>query len=74
MPPDSKGHFGEFGGRFIAETVMPAGLELAAAYWAARRGVPQGIRRLLREYAGPPPNGPVSGELRMADMGIISAQ
>jgi tryptophan synthase beta chain len=30
--PDSKGHFGAFGGRYVAETLMPALLELEAAY------------------------------------------
>ncbi len=30
--PDKKGHFGEFGGRYVAETLMPALKELEAAY------------------------------------------
>ncbi len=30
--PDSKGHFGPYGGRYAAETLMPALLELEAAY------------------------------------------
>jgi tryptophan synthase beta chain len=56
MLPDSKGHFGQFGGRFIPETLMPAVVELAAAYQAARRD-PQFRKDLdyyLREYAGRP--------------------
>ena len=56
MLPDSKGHFGPFGGRFIPETLMPAVVELAAAYRAARRD-PQFRKDLdyyLREYAGRP--------------------
>lgn len=30
--PDQSGHFGEFGGRYVAETLMPALIELEAAY------------------------------------------
>jgi len=30
--PDERGHFGQFGGRYVAETLMPALLELEAAY------------------------------------------
>jgi len=26
--PDARGHFGQFGGRYVAETLMPALLEL----------------------------------------------
>ncbi|MBS7540539.1 tryptophan synthase subunit beta [Ancylobacter lacus] len=33
--PDENGHFGIFGGRFVAETLMPNILELEAAYRAA---------------------------------------
>jgi tryptophan synthase beta chain len=33
--PDGRGRFGEFGGRFVAETLMPLILELEAAYEAA---------------------------------------
>ena len=34
--PDERGHFGLFGGRFVAETLMPLILELEAAYDAAK--------------------------------------
>jgi tryptophan synthase beta chain len=34
--PDERGHFGTFGGRFVAETLMPLILELEAAYEAAK--------------------------------------
>jgi tryptophan synthase beta chain len=34
--PDAEGRFGPFGGRFVAETLMPAVLELQDAYEAAR--------------------------------------
>ena len=57
MQPDTKGHFGKiFGGRFIPETLMPAVVELAAAYKRARRD-PKFRKELdyyLAEYAGRP--------------------
>jgi tryptophan synthase beta chain len=34
--PDEQGHFGMFGGRFVAETLMPLILELEQAYAAAK--------------------------------------
>jgi tryptophan synthase beta chain len=34
--PDETGHFGIYGGRFVAETLMPLILELEAAYGVAR--------------------------------------
>ncbi|MBH0238820.1 tryptophan synthase subunit beta [Methylobrevis albus] len=34
--PDERGHFGSFGGRFVAETLMPLILELEAAYTEAK--------------------------------------
>ncbi|HSG95701.1 MAG TPA: tryptophan synthase subunit beta [Afifellaceae bacterium] len=34
--PDDQGHFGLYGGRFVAETLMPNILELDAAYEAAK--------------------------------------
>jgi tryptophan synthase beta chain len=34
--PDGRGRFGEFGGRFVAETLMPLILEVGAAYEAAK--------------------------------------
>jgi tryptophan synthase beta chain len=34
--PDESGHFGKFGGRFVAETLMPLVLDLEAAYAAAK--------------------------------------
>ncbi|MGL4727132.1 MAG: tryptophan synthase subunit beta, partial [Bosea sp. (in: a-proteobacteria)] len=34
--PDEGGHFGMFGGRFVAETLMPLILELDAAYKFAK--------------------------------------
>ena len=35
--PDEGGHFGIFGGRFVAETLMPLILEVEKAYTAAKR-------------------------------------
>ena len=35
--PDSKGHFGIYGGRFVPETLMPALIELEAAYKKYRK-------------------------------------
>ena len=33
--PDDRGHFGIYGGRFVAETLMPLVLAVEAAYEAA---------------------------------------
>ncbi|MEM1140869.1 MAG: tryptophan synthase subunit beta [Pseudomonadota bacterium] len=35
--PDESGHFGSFGGRYVAETLMPLILDLEAAYEAAKQ-------------------------------------
>ena len=35
--PDTKGHFGEYGGRFVPETLMPALIELEKAYKANKK-------------------------------------
>src|SRR5687767_10011874 len=52
--PDRRGHFGPFGGRYVAETLMPALTELERAYAAARReaSFQKEFHRHLREYAG----------------------
>ena len=34
--PDDRGHFGKFGGRYVAETLMPVVREVEAAYLAAK--------------------------------------
>ncbi len=54
--PDSHGFFGPFGGRYVAETLMPALLELEQAYKAARRDPTfrADIERYSREYIGRP--------------------
>ncbi len=52
--PDRLGHFGEFGGRYVAETLMPALRELDEAYVRLRRDkdFKKEVRDCLREYAG----------------------
>jgi tryptophan synthase beta chain len=52
--PDRRGHFGPFGGRYVAETLMPAIMELERAYASARRdrAFQKEFHRHLREYAG----------------------
>jgi tryptophan synthase beta chain len=52
--PDKKGHFGEFGGRYAAETLMPALIELERAYRDAKKDplFRREFFRYLREYAG----------------------
>jgi tryptophan synthase beta chain len=54
--PDKQGHFGEYGGRWVAETLMPALLELEQAYKQARRdpGFRAELERFSREYVGRP--------------------
>jgi len=54
--PDQRGRFGGFGGRFVAETLMPLILEVEAAYRAAKND-PAFLdewRRLLTHYVGRP--------------------
>jgi tryptophan synthase beta chain len=52
--PDKKGHFGVFGGRYVAETLMPALIEIEKAYRQAvrDRDFQSQFRSYLREYAG----------------------
>jgi tryptophan synthase beta chain len=54
--PDERGRFGEFGGRFVPETVMGALDELAAGYRAARAdpGFAAELELLARDYVGRP--------------------
>ena len=56
MTPTRKGYFGDFGGRFVPETLMPAVEELARAYAAAKRdkAFRDELAYDLREYAGRP--------------------
>ena len=54
--PDSRGRFGEYGGRYVAETLMPALFELEKAYKEARRDPKfrDDLKRYAREYVGRP--------------------
>jgi tryptophan synthase beta chain len=54
--PDRRGHFGEYGGRYISETLMPAVLELEEAYRKFKRNpaFKSELNRYLGEYAGRP--------------------
>ena len=54
--PDEKGRFGEFGGRYVAETLMPLVLELEDEYRAAKKD-PAFLSQmddLWRNYVGRP--------------------
>ncbi len=54
--PDEQGHFGLFGGRFVAETLMPLILELETAYYAAKADpkFQAELTDLLNHYGGRP--------------------
>jgi tryptophan synthase beta chain len=54
--PDAAGHFGVFGGRYVAETLMPALLELEAAWGRLRRDrtFQREFTHWLRTYANRP--------------------
>jgi len=54
--PDERGHFGLFGGRYVAETLMPLILELEQAYEAAKKDASfrTELDNLLAHYAGRP--------------------
>jgi tryptophan synthase beta chain len=54
--PDERGHFGDFGGRFVPEALMPACLELETAFvdaWSDPIFIEE-YQRVLREFAGRP--------------------
>ncbi len=54
--PDARGHFGIFGGRFVAETLMPLILSLEKAYDEARQdpAYHAQLNHLLTHYVGRP--------------------
>ncbi|MHB1663642.1 MAG: tryptophan synthase subunit beta [bacterium] len=54
--PDSKGHFGEYGGRYISETLMPAILELEEFYKKIKNNkeFKDEFKGYLKNYAGRP--------------------
>ncbi|OIO59098.1 MAG: tryptophan synthase subunit beta [Alphaproteobacteria bacterium CG_4_10_14_0_2_um_filter_63_37] len=65
--PDERGHFGRFGGRFVAETLMAALAELEQA-WKASSTDPEFMRELdyyLKHFVGRP--SPVYYAQRLSD-------
>src|ERR1700726_766596 len=54
--PDERGHFGIFGGRFVAETLMPLILDLEAAYADAKAdpAFQAEMNGYLKDYVGRP--------------------
>ncbi len=54
--PDAAGHFGPYGGRYVAETLMPAVIELERAYntISAEPSFQAELELLLKNYAGRP--------------------
>jgi len=54
--PDDNGHFGQFGGRYVAETLMPALLELDEAYRQAKvdPAFQKEVDYYLKDYVGRP--------------------
>jgi len=54
--PDAQGHFGDFGGKFVPETLIPAINELETVYLETRNNLvfQQQLQNLLRGYSGRP--------------------
>jgi tryptophan synthase beta chain len=54
LGPDPAGHFGTYGGRYVAETLMPLVLDLERAYEAAKRdpAFHAELDGLLKHYVG----------------------
>ncbi len=54
--PDTRGYFGEFGGRYVPETLVEPVDALARAYFEARddEGFQANLDRLLKHYVGRP--------------------
>ncbi|MEH6675822.1 tryptophan synthase subunit beta [Phenylobacterium sp.] len=54
--PDAQGRFGQFGGRYVAETLMPLVLDLEAAYLATKEDTAfqAELSGLLTHYVGRP--------------------
>lgn len=54
--PDATGHFGDYGGRYVAETLMPLILEVGKAYEEVKQDNRfwEEIRLLQRDYVGRP--------------------
>jgi tryptophan synthase beta chain len=64
--PDHRGYFGEFGGRFVPETLVEPVEELERAYFAARDdpAFMAELARLLKDYVGRPT--PISEARRLS--------
>ena len=54
--PDERGHFGQFGGRYVSETLMPLILDLEREYRAAKQdpAFHEQFEDLLEHYVGRP--------------------
>ena len=54
--PDERGHFGDYGGRYVAETLMPLVLDLEREYRAAQAdpAFKAEFDDLLEHYVGRP--------------------
>lgn len=54
--PDNLGHFGQFGGRYVSETLIPALLELEKSYIEIKndKGFQKEVSYYLSEYVGRP--------------------
>ncbi len=65
--PDARGYFGEFGGRFVPETLVPALDELTAAYFEAQAdpAFQAELAHLQATYSGRPT--PISYAARLSD-------
>lgn len=65
--PDARGHFGPYGGRYVAETLMPALLELEKAYHqiTPQPDFQEELAALLTHYAGRPT--PLFAAQRLSD-------
>ena len=65
--PDAGGHFGDFGGKYIPETLMPAVAELEECYFDAKND-PEFMNTLahfLKNYVGRPT--PLTFASRLSD-------
>ncbi|HUL42901.1 MAG TPA: tryptophan synthase subunit beta [Bacteroidota bacterium] len=54
--PDSRGHYGKFGGKFVPETLISALNDLERTYFEAREDTAfqSDLKKLLRDYVGRP--------------------
>jgi len=54
--PDKKGYFGQYGGRFVPETLMPALMELETAYLKSKKNkdFQKQLAHLQQTYIGRP--------------------